>query len=202
MAISGWHLMIVMVVWAAIVIAAYSSRRWLTFYLTGALGFVVLAFIALRNAGVDLWIESLEVTQVLIMAQLAGLSVVKAAPTSIGILNDTGWAVFDVGVECSGVLELLALIGLIGFYPAFSWLRKASALAIGITVTWVANLLRILLIMWITSEMGPDWVFQAHAVYGRVFFFAWTIALYWYLVTRPTIAIVGAGLPREGRTDD
>lgn len=195
-------LIILTIVWALLTLGFYRSRRWLTFYLTGAFGFVLLAFSILRALGFDSVMEALEVRQVLVLAEMAGLAVEEAAATSIGIQNHVGWSVFDVGIECSGLLEILAFVGLVFFYPGFSVRRKGATLAIGIAATWIINLLRILLIIAIIAFMGTGWVFQAHAIFGRVFFFVATIGLYWYLVTRPTITIVGNRLgAREVEAD-
>ncbi len=64
--------------------------------------------------------------------------------------------------------------------------------------TYILNLFRILLIVWIIDVFGTGWVFPAHAVFGRVFFFIGTVALYWYLVTRPSIGILGRKIEPEG----
>ena len=182
------------VTWAALTFSLWRSRRWLVFYLTGAFGFVLLVISFLRTLGIDAAIEAIEVRQVVAMANALGIGVGALGSTGIGIPNHTGWAVFDVGIECSGLLELLAFVGLVWFYPAFSAARKTSTLLIGAVATWIINLFRILLIVAIINSMGTSWVFAAHAVFGRVFFFVATVALYWYLVTRPTISIVGARL--------
>ena len=39
------------------------------------------------------------------------------------------------------------------------------------TATYIINLLRILIIVGMIAPLGTDWVFIAHAVVGRVFFF-------------------------------
>ena len=114
--------------------------------------------------------------------------------SGLAIPNHTGWAVFDIGIECSALLETFAFAGLVGFYPAFAKGRKTLTVGAGAVATWVINLLRILLIVAIINAFGTDWVYAAHAVFGRIFFFAATVALYWYLVTRPTIRIVSADL--------
>jgi len=182
------------IVWAVLTFSLWRSRRWLVFYLTGAFGLVLLVISFMRTLGIDAVVEAIEVRQVVAMANEIGIGVTGLGATGIAIPNHTGWAVFDVGIECSGLLEMLAFVGLVGFYPAFSAARKTSTLAIGALATWGINLLRILLIVAIINSMGTSWVFAAHAVFGRVFFFVATVALYWYLVTRPTISIVGARL--------
>ncbi len=187
--------------WGAVTFALWRSRRWLPYYLTGAFGFVMLVVSFLRTLGIDAAIEAMEVQQVVAMSRAFRIGVESLGATGIAIPNHTGWAVFDVGIECSGLLELLAFVGLIGFYPAFSSARKMSTLIIGAIATWAINLLRILLIVAIINAMGTSWVFAAHAVFGRVFFFVATVVLYWYLVTRPTISIVGTRLDPAEASD-
>jgi len=65
---------------------------------------------------------------------------------------------------------------------------------VGLSVTYVANLLRILLIVAVINAMGTSWVFAAHAVIGRIFFFAATITLFWFIMTRPTVSIANLRL--------
>ena len=59
-----------------------------------------------------------------------------------------------------------------------------------VVVTYLLNIARILLIVTIIDAGGTQWVFSAHAIFGRVLFFIGVIIIFWYLVTRPTIRIV------------
>ncbi|TDB37754.1 MAG: hypothetical protein D9V44_06755 [Actinobacteria bacterium] len=181
-------------VWALLTFSLWRSRRWLAFYITGAFGFVLIVLSVLRTMGVDATVEALQARQVTTLAGLLGIRLSVLGGSGLAIPNNAGWAVFDIGIECSALLEILAFSGLVGFYPAFSASRKSATLAAGAAATWIINILRILLIVWIINVFGTGWVYSAHAVFGRVFFFAATIAIYWYLVTRPTVRIVSAGL--------
>jgi exosortase/archaeosortase family protein len=80
------------------------------------------------------------------------------------------------------------------FYPGFTWLRKLISIPIGVAATYAVNIMRILLIVAIIDAQGTDWVFLAHAVFGRIFFFALTVVIYWYIVTRPSVGVVGEQL--------
>jgi exosortase family protein XrtG len=189
-------------IWAVITFAFRRTRHWLLFYLTGAFGLVMLVISFLRSFGIDAQIEAVEVQQVIWMAHAIRIGVGNLGATGLAIPNHAGWAVFDVGIECSGLLELLAFVGLVVFYPGFTAIRKIGTLTIGIIATWIINLLRILLIVGIISVAGTGWVFAAHAVFGRLFFFAATVTLYWYLVTRPTVTIVGQQLEPAEAADE
>ncbi|MHB1342392.1 MAG: hypothetical protein ACYC77_04520 [Coriobacteriia bacterium] len=187
-------LLLAALVWAGLTVMLWRTRRWLAFYLTGAFGFVLLTISAMRSFGLDAGIESIEAAQVAWMARVVSINVSQLGGSGLAIPNHTGWAVFDIGIECSALLETFAFAGLVGFYPAFASQRKAATIAIGMAATWVINLLRILLIVGIINALGTSWVFPAHAVFGRIFFFVATVALYWYLVTRPTIDVVSGRL--------
>lgn len=178
------------VLWAVAVFLLRYRRRWLVYYITAAFGFILLVVMATKVTGWQNILEALEASQVKTLSGLTGLSLDVLGGSGLAIPNHTGWAVFDIGIECSALLEMSAIIGLIGFYPAFRPGRRAANMAIGLAVTYVMNLARIMLIVAIINAYGTAWVFPAHAVFGRVFFFIATIALYWYLITRPTVSIV------------
>lgn len=179
--------LVAVVVWAATTFGLLRLRRWLPYYLIGAFGFVLLVAYGAGAFNIDTVIESVEAAQVAVMANLIGIGVQVTGSTGLAIPSKDGWAVFDIGLECSAIMETAAIVGLTAFYPAFSPGRRAVLGVIGLTGTYVANLLRILLIVWVIATFGTSWVFAAHAVFGRVFFFVATVALYWYLMTRPTI---------------
>jgi exosortase family protein XrtG len=181
-----WWLVAV-IVWAALTISLHRLRRWLLFYLIGAFGFVLLIAYGAGALDIDTLIESVEATQVAAIAGLLGIGVEVVEATGLAIPNHTGWAVFDIGLECSAILEMAAIVGLTAFYPAFRPGKRALFGVTGMVLTYVINIGRILLIVAIINAFGTDWVFAAHAVFGRVFFFIGTVALYWYLMTRPTI---------------
>lgn len=182
--------------WAGATFALQRARRWLLFYLTGGLGFVLVVLFWASALGFDTALEALEARQAVGIANLTGIALSLLGKTGLAIPNHTGWAVFDVGIECSALLEMSAIIGLVAFYPAFSTGRKLSSALIGTAVTYAVNIARIMLIVVLINSFGTDWVFAAHAVFGRILFFIGTVALYWWLITRPTMSWIGASLGR------
>src|SRR5512133_1691489 len=121
--------------WAFVVLGLRRGRRWLLFYLTGGLGFVLVVLFWAAAFGFDTALEALQARQAIAMANVGGIALSLLGKTGIAIPNHTGWAVFDVGVECSALLEMSAMVGLIVFYPAFSARRKLTTVAIGTAVT-------------------------------------------------------------------
>ncbi|MCX8007483.1 MAG: archaeosortase/exosortase family protein [Coriobacteriia bacterium] len=180
--------------WALVVAALRRARYWLLFYLLGGLGFVLVVLFWASRFGLDDVLEAFEAKLAVGIASVAGIALSQLGATGLAIPNHTGWAVFDVGIECSALIEMAAIVGLTVFYPAFDPARKAVNTVVGITTTFAINMLRIMVIVLIINAYGTGWVFAAHAVFGRVVFFIGTVALYWWLVTRPTVGVVRTAL--------
>lgn len=184
--------------WALSVVALRRARRWLLFYLVGGLGFILVVLFWASAFGFDTALEALEARQAVAIANGTGIALSLLGKTGLAIPNHTGWAVFDVGIECSALLEMSAIVGLIAFYPAFSAGRKVTTMAVGTAVTYGINMARIMLIVVLINAFGTSWVFAAHAVFGRILFFIGTVVLYWWLITRPTVGKVNAIIAEAG----
>lgn len=183
-------------VWLALVLALRRSRIWLFYYLVAAVGWCFGLVVLLR--------ELVPGETALAMAtaysthHLAGLldiptRVFRSAPGLLLVLviaQKSGWTALQVGLESSGLLELSVLSGLLLFYPGMPFLQKSLSLAAGLVATFVANVLRVLLIVVVLHFAGKDSLLVAHTFLGRAFFFAVTVAIYWYLMTRSSLAVL------------
>lgn len=190
------------VIWIALTTYLYVKRKWLRMYLVGAFGFVMFVLFFSQALGLDSALEALEARNAATIATWLSMHIELLGSSGLAIRNHIGWGVFAVGIECSALLELAALVGLIAFYPGFHAPRKASSIAIGLAATYAANIARILLIVGIIAALGTSWVFIAHAVIGRVFFFICIVIIYWYLMTRPTVGAVGVKIDRDPEESD
>jgi exosortase family protein XrtG len=188
------RILVPIVIWIGVTAWFWRRRRWLLFYISGALGLVIVTVVTMTAVGLDWRLEALEARQVIAIAGALGMNTELLGTCGLAIENHSGWAVFDIGLECSAILEMAAFTGLVLFYPGFRWLRKAISIPVGVAATYTVNIMRILLIVAIIDAQGTDWVFLAHAVFGRIFFFALTVVIYWYIVTRPSVGVVGKQL--------
>lgn len=186
------------VAWAGLTYWLRRRRYWLAFYGVGALGFTLLVTFGSKAFGLATAFQALQARQVATLASAVGMNVQPLGGADLAIGGGMGWSVFFVGLECSGLLESAVFCGLVGFYPAFSAKRRVVTVAGGLAATYVINVARIILIVAILSAMGTSWVFAAHAVLGRLFFFTATVAVYWYLVTQPTIEHVSERFGEAG----
>ncbi len=165
-------------------------RLWLLHYIFGGLSASIFAIYLAQLIGLEGIICSWETLQLSRLAAYVGIPVQPAGGSSILLPSADGWSLLKIGIECSAILEIAVLIGLLLFYPAFSWGKKLFFLGVGILGTYLINLLRLLLIVGMVDTWGRDVIFIAHALVGRVFFFALVVILYWYLITRPTLNLL------------
>ncbi|TET53764.1 MAG: hypothetical protein E3J54_03515 [Actinobacteria bacterium] len=169
------------------VIILRKYRVWLTYYLFAVFGLVLIMVLGLQETGLDKIFEFFELNIVGKMASIFNISVVSLGANNIRVFDSAGPVVLTMGIESSGLIEFSILIGLISFYPAFKWQKKLLYLGIGLSSVIIANLIRILIIVFMTRFMGRETIFLSHAIVGRLFFFACMIILFWYIITRPTI---------------
>lgn len=107
--------------WIGITIFFYRNRIWLFYYIWGAVGFTFIVIILLRGSVIEYHLEH---QAALILHQILGYFSVKtavfdrAASTLLVLTKvDNSWAVIDIDIESSGLLEMCILLGLIIFYP-------------------------------------------------------------------------------------
>lgn len=183
-------------VWLALVLIMRRNRIWLFYYLIAAVGFcfgVVLicrnllpgeSLLAMATAIGTHWLASLLNIPTRVFPAAPGLLLVLV------IVQQSGWTALQVGLESSGLLEMAVLAGLVLFYPGMPLQRRVMALAAGLAATYVANILRVLLIVAVLHYAGKDALLLAHTFLGRAFFFAVTLAIYWFVMTRPTLEVL------------
>lgn len=193
--VSLW--LVALAVWFLLTRALRKMRRWLPYYLTGSFGFVILMALGAAIFDVDTMVESVEAIQSAALANTLGISVYAINGTGLAIPADGGWAIFDITLECSAILEMATIVALVCFYPGSRPLSRATKAALGVVITYAVNLARIVLIVAVIAWQGTSWVFVAHAVIGRIFFLTATIALYWFIITRPTMSVTRRRLTED-----
>jgi len=168
-------------------------RVWLIYYALGAVGLaVILVYVAQSLTPGFYLYESATSNAAHYVAEWIGIPtrVFEAAPNTILVLvirQEIGWTALEIGIESSGLLETTILIGLIAFYPGWARQRKTWFILAGVLITFLANICRLLVIILMLHYLGKDWLLVAHTLVGKVVFFVLAIAIYWYLLTLPTI---------------
>jgi exosortase/archaeosortase family protein len=80
---------------------------------------------------------------------------------------------------------------LVMFYPVYKWSKRIWVGLIGIAIVYIINYVRLLAVIIMIHSFGRNMSFFAHAVIGRFIFFVLIIALYWQLMTKPTLVKIG-----------
>ena len=92
-----------------------------------------------------------------------------------------------IDYECSGIIEIMAFVSLLWFFPIYRFYEKIVVTIAGIFYIFLANVIRIFVICVLIRIWGNDIYFLAHTVFGRVIFYALSIALYFYVFTKSQI---------------
>lgn len=92
-----------------------------------------------------------------------------------------------IDYECAGVIEMLAFLALLWFFPMYRLYEKIVLSIAGPLIIFASNVLRIFVICFIIYVFGGDAYFAAHTIIGRLVFYACTIALYFFVFTKSQI---------------
>lgn len=184
--------------WLALTWFFWKAGAWLPYFVVGSAGLALLAVVAARDVfPLELWLREATAHSVSLVGRVVGVqtSLTTAEAGSlivVGVPHHNEWTLLTISLECSGLLESAALLGLIVFYPAQSLPRRATILVVATAATFAANIVRMLVIVTAVAYLGQGALEVAHLVLGRMVFFALAIAIYWLAITRPTLATVSA----------
>ena len=203
----NWGLTAMLItLWVVAVIFFRMNRIWLPYYLIGAVGLAFIIIFAGGATAIQTWMETGVAISTFSVANLINIpaELFEAAPGSLMIFvvgqavgHDNGWTMVRVTIECSSLLETGVLTGMVGFYPGWSIKKRTGFLAIGILAVYGANIIRLTVIMGTLHWFGKDALFIAHTIVGRAVFFVLVIAIFWFIITRPTMRDVAKKLQRE-----
>ncbi len=184
---------IIFPIWLTLVLVFRRHRQWLFYYLIAAFGLTIQLVFLAEYFGLDQLLVNMASFHVdLISKDIFHIPMELMSNGRFQIvLTDGGSSILKLGIECSAILESSILIGLIAFYPLFSLRQRALRIVFGLVVTYVINIVRLMIIVLMAYKFGPDYIFLAHAGVARVFFFLLELLLYWYLMTKPSVKSVG-----------
>ena len=165
------------------------SRQWLSYYLWSCAGLAILLINVGLASGLHDQVVRIEMQHV----QSSVQRWIETRPLGVDklmISDPTGWSILLIGTECSALLEIACLLGLVIFYPRIEPTRRLYMVIAGMGATYALNIGRLVIIVLMTHYLGKQFVMVAHTIVGRLFFFTGTILAYWHLIKRPTIALV------------
>jgi exosortase family protein XrtG len=88
-----------------------------------------------------------------------------------------------INYECSGVIEMLVFTSLALFFPFGGRARKILLTVGGNIFIFLANIIRVLFIIFVTKTLGASAFYLAHTLLARILFFVLMIILYYFVFT-------------------
>lgn len=170
------------------------SRAKLEFwrYLCGAMGLFVIMIVSLR----DVLMMPLARCVVALAGIIGNLTDTFIAYFKYGIIfifTETGSMTLQIDLECSGMIEIMAFLSLLVFFRVYTVYERIIVGVLGTAYIMVCNALRITLICEAVHFWGIPAYFVAHTFIGRIFFYALTVILYFYVFTKPQIIHMKVG---------
>ncbi|WP_022763804.1 exosortase family protein XrtG [Butyrivibrio sp. XPD2006] len=109
------------------------------------------------------------------------------------VATKSGSITLQIDFECSGIIEIMVYLSILTFYRVYSVSERAILSAVGFIYIIVANALRIIIIATMIHFGGEDMYYIAHTYVGRIFFYAATIILYFYVFTKSQVVRMKVG---------
>jgi exosortase family protein XrtG len=186
------YIVALVLVWLVTVIFFGHYRIWILFYLVGSVGLAFILIFLGRMLYLETGLENVVTLAVHNVCNWVGVPtrIFQASPGSLLVMvigQDIGWTVLQVTIECSGLLEISVMLGMVLFYPGLSLRKRAILAAIGSAATFVANIIRLFFIVEILHYAGKNSIFISHTIAGRAIFFFIVVAIYWFVLTRPML---------------
>lgn len=111
----------------------------------------------------------------------------------IFIITEAGSMTLQIDFECSGIIEIMAFLALLVFFRVYTVYERIVVGVLGTAYIMICNALRITLICEAVHFFGTSAYFVAHTFIGRIFFYAMTVILYFYVFTRSHIIQMKVG---------
>lgn len=182
-----------LLIWIMGIVFFRHYRVWFFYYLAGTIGLAFILVYFNRNIlHTEVYLAQSVAYSVHHFANLLSIptQIFPKAPGLLLVLvivQNIGWTALEVGVESSSLLEMCVLVSIVAFYPGWSLTGRSLRILAGLALTWIANAMRMTLIMLMLHVFGKNVLVIAHTFLGKLFFFICTIAIYWFLITRPTL---------------
>lgn len=114
---------------------------------------------------------------------VTGWSTTMPKYSIVSIINQTAPINMSIDYECSGIIETAAYLSLVVFFPLYNRFEKLFFSVAGMLWIYMANVIRLSVIITIVHFAGANYFFVAHAMIGRLVFYALVIVLYYEIFT-------------------
>ncbi len=156
------------------------------FFVVGSMGTFILMFVYLE----PVLVQPLARIVALIASIPGRIFGIYSAHYKYGVIfveTAVGAISLKIDFECSGIIEIMAYLALLIFYRVYTVYERFCVGVLGVVALVLANAMRIIVICLIIYFGGIDMYYIAHTFVGRCIFYAISVALYFYVFTKPQI---------------
>jgi len=118
-----------------------------------------------------------------IIGEYTGYFQVFKSNAIISIDTANGIVSMIINYECSGIIEILVFTSLVLFFPFGDVIRKSISFIGGNIYIFIANMIRLNFIIFITKTFGASAFYLVHTLYARILFFILILILYYFVFT-------------------
>ena len=161
-------------------------------FLVGSVGLFIILMLAVRPWAMQPLAQAVAAIAGL-PGKLTGTFEAYFKYAVIFVDSAAGAMTLKIDFECSGIVEIMAFVSLLSFFEVYSRSERLIVGIFGTVAIMLANALRIIVIAEMIHFGGPDLYYVAHSLVGRLVFYAFTVALYFYVFTKPQVVRMKVG---------
>lgn len=182
----NWLVFVCLLVWIYILTVLCRAKLNFWYYICGSVGLFIFSLILIEPYVVVPLQKAVsavagvigELTHLYDSYFQQGILFIQNGGTSLSLYID---------FECSGVIEILAFLALLWFFPVYDKYERVVVSMIGVMAIFLANVIRIFFICLLVHIWGIDMYSFAHTIFARILFYGCTVFLYFYVFTKPQI---------------
>ncbi len=182
----NWLSVVFAIIWVYVLTVLKRCKLDFWLYLVGSVGMFLLCLVWLE----PILVVPLQKAVAVVSGMLGELTGVFDSYFQKGMLfiqNGGNSLSLYIDFECSGIIETMAFLALLWFFPVYRFHEKIVVSIGGILSIFLFNVLRIYLICILIYFFGDGIYFYAHTVFARIFFYICTIMLYFLVFTKSHI---------------
>lgn len=111
----------------------------------------------------------------------------------IFINTKAGAMTLQIDFECSGIIEIMAFGSLLAFFRVYRMSEKCMVAIGGFAYIMICNAIRITIICLVVHLFGTQAYYVMHTFVGRFIFYMLSVAMYFYVFTKPHIIQMKVG---------
>lgn len=180
-------LLLCIIIWLYIISVLKRANLTAYYFIFGSIGLFFI-LIALSNP-YWIWFFTHSVITGVNLFSITDLFHIYTKYGLVYINNAISPVTMSIDYECSGIIETCAFLAMITFFPVYSPQKRLDWGLIGIIWIYLANIIRLFVVIAIVHFLGSDYYFVAHSILGRLVFYILIICLYYKAFTSSQIRI-------------